>query len=340
MGGLSAQEQDLLNTCLVETGFSVPQIKEQDAISAMKLLKMIYGKLGSLWVVDKAMAGELAHIKDADFLNGKIERLAKKQIQDPMQLLAFYSSMWLKAVCSHCPFLLTQKTRIMLFRTCYFDKQRSLHYMMQFLKGSGAGLSLPLLNIGKLQRVKLKVNRKAILDCGIKAMNTHGNTKALLEFDFFDENGSGLGPTLEFYSHSAASLRELEFLWRPMEKGTLFPSPLDPENWEAGIKGMSTAKICQLFKLMGWLCARAISDDRLVDLPFADIFWELVLGKNATIVDLRKVDSRNGAFFLELDRLKERKSAIIRNEALNEEQKTRQIESLTIGVGIRRINTL
>ena len=190
-------------------------------------------------------------------------------------------------------------------------------------------------SFGKLQRMKFKVNRKGILDCGIKAMNSHGTSHALLEFDFFGEDGSGLGPTLEFYSLSAAALRELDFLWRPTDKGTLFPAPLNPESFESGIRGVSIQKICQLFKLAGWLCARAIVDDRMIDLPFADIFWDLVLGKHGTLIDLKRVDQRNGSFFLELDRLRARKAAIMHTPELTMEQKKRQVEGLTIGDGYK-----
>ena len=331
--GMSVLEQELLSVCISETNFSIPQIKDDDVISAIKLYKMLYCKIKGANFSDKTLVTDLSHIKDGDFLNTKIERLAKKQLQDPTQILLVSTDNWVKSLCSHCPFILAFNTRMMMFRMYCFDKPRSLYFLTQHAKGGNiAGLSIPGLNIGKLQRLKLKVNRKAILDCGVKVMNSHGSTHTLLEFDFFDESGSGLGPTLEFYSLSSAALRELDFLWRPMDKGTLFPAPINPDNWESGIKGVSTSKICQLFKYAGWLCARTIIDDRLSDLPFADIFWELVLGKNATISDLKKVDMRNGAFFVELDRLKERKAAIQRNSSLNEEQKKRQIESLTIGV--------
>jgi E3 ubiquitin-protein ligase TRIP12 len=326
-----------MHICIVEADFRTPQIKDPEFSSAIKLFKTLHSKIKTRPIVDKTITLDLSNIKDNDFLNTKIERLAKKQIYDPMQIVSASNSQWMKALCVNCPFMLTQRTRMMLFRTCFFDRQRSIHFLMQYLKSTSPVLNNPLFNLAKMQRLKLKVNRKAILDCGIKAMNSHGNTHSLLEFDFFEENGSGMGPTLEFYSLSAAAIRELDILWRPSEKATLFPAPINPENLEAGIKGVNTSKICQLFKYMGWLCARAISDDRLADLPFADVFWELVLGKKATIIDLRKVDQRNGAFFFELDRLRSRKVAIQQNKSLNEEQKRKQIETLTIGVSSRTL---
>ena len=36
----------------------------------------------------------------------------------------------------------------------------------------------------------------------------------LLEFEFYDEVGTGLGPTLEFYNQIAIKLREIPGMWR------------------------------------------------------------------------------------------------------------------------------
>jgi hypothetical protein len=41
----------------------------------------------------------------------------------------------------------------------------------------------------------------------IKAMDSYGTAQALLEIEFFDEVGTGLGPTLEFYSQVCQELR-------------------------------------------------------------------------------------------------------------------------------------
>ena len=38
-------------------------------------------------------------------------------------------------------------------------------------------------------------------------------------------------------------------------------------------------KVYEIFRLAGMITAKSISDDRLVDLPFSPIFWDLVLGK-------------------------------------------------------------
>eukprot|EP00826_Nyctotherus_ovalis_P014067 TRINITY_DN13884_c0_g1_i8.p1 TRINITY_DN13884_c0_g1~~TRINITY_DN13884_c0_g1_i8.p1 ORF type:complete len:359 (-),score=88.28 TRINITY_DN13884_c0_g1_i8:38-1114(-) len=153
-----------------------------------------------------------------------------------------------------------------------------------------------------------------------------------LEFDYFDENGSGLGPTLEFYSLSADALKGLSFLWRPMENGTLFPAPVDPEN------PSPDPKVFLMFKLAGWLCARAITDKRLMDLPFDGLFWELVLGYSHTLADITRIDKKLGEFILALDQLRVAKTNILKLKELAEEKKKKQVKELAIdGIKVEEI---
>lgn len=179
--------------------------------------------------------------------------------------------------------------------------------------------------VSKLPRNKQKINRESIIECGMNVMQANGNDPALLEFDFSDEVGSGMGPTLEFYSLTSSALRELGFLWRPMENGSLFPAPVDPNKQESN-------NIYALFKYMGWLTARAINDDRLLDLPFADIFWELVLQKPLNMTDFYKIDKRISAFLFELERIQKKKLEIEKDQTLDKDQRKRLIESLRIEV--------
>lgn len=86
-----------------------------------------------------------------------------------------------------------------------------------------------------------------------------------------DETGTGLGPTLEFYSLCFKEITSQQHLWYKTTNNTLFPAPVftleeksERENY---------------FKLLGFLIARALYDDRLIDLPISSLFWDLVLDR-------------------------------------------------------------
>ena len=42
--------------------------------------------------------------------------------------------------------------------------------------------------IGRIQRQKMRISRNRILESMIKVMDLYGNSKALLEFEFFAQN--------------------------------------------------------------------------------------------------------------------------------------------------------
>ena len=287
LSGLNAKEQQVLMICKTKPLLAFSQVNDKEILAAIRLLQILYKKLKDEWRIDKTVWEVVKNIKESDLLNGKIEKLALKQIQDTLQILTYTVTKWIKKLTMTCPFLLTEKTRILIFRSSFFDRERSMQYLSRNIKGVSTA--------SKIERMKLRVDRKNILGCGIKAMNSYGSTKSLLEFDYLDENGSGLGPTLEFYSLSAEALRGLSFLWRPMEKNSLFPAPLDPES------DVVNKDTIEVFKLAGWLCARAITDERLIDLPFDGLFWEVVLGANPTLIDIMKIDKKLCEFLLELD---------------------------------------
>ena len=53
-----------------------------------------------------------------------------------------------------------------------------------------------------------------LLDWAIQVMKTHADRKSILEVEFIDEEGTGLGPTLEFFALVAAELQRKDLgMW-------------------------------------------------------------------------------------------------------------------------------
>jgi E3 ubiquitin-protein ligase TRIP12 len=112
----------------------------------------------------------------------------------------------------------------------------------------------------------------------------------MLEFEFINEEGGGLGPTLEYYALLGQEIRDPKNkLLRGAFGETLFPVPIDPRkiaNEPKLIRKKSDYifesekdlnKIMSFYKLIGTVIARAILDERLIDLPLNSVFWDLVL---------------------------------------------------------------
>lgn len=150
--------------------------------------------------------------------------------------------------------------------------------------------------LGRLQRQKVRISRKHILESAFKVFELYGSSSSILEVEYFDEVGTGLGPTLEFYSMVSKEFarRDLK-IWRDADSTYpgayvhhptgLFPAPvgLVDANSDAGEKRI------YVFKIIGQFVAKAMLDSRIIDMSFNKIFLRLVLGEEVqlSIANLR-----------------------------------------------------
>jgi E3 ubiquitin-protein ligase TRIP12 len=54
--------------------------------------------------------------------------------------------------------------------------------------------------LDRLQRQKVRISQKHLRESAIKVLELYGSSSSALEVGYFKEVGTGLGPTLEFYS--------------------------------------------------------------------------------------------------------------------------------------------
>lgn len=150
----------------------------------------------------------------------------------------------------------------------------------------------------------------------VTAFSNTGYKPALLEIQYENEVGTGLGPTLEFYSLVSLELQKSEHeMWRgekvKLNKALgmnqqdqlffvphagsqgLYPAPLyvssnKPSSKQQGI----ITKLKQKFKFMGKLMAKALMDNRVLDIPLSLPFYKwLVAPSTLCLEDLKHVDA-------------------------------------------------
>lgn len=76
---------------------------------------------------------------------------------------------------------------------------------------------------------------------------------------------------MEFYSLCFKEIINNKDLWYKTSNNTLFPSPI--------LKKEDLVEKEKIFNLLGFLVARALYDDRLIDIPINSLFWDLVLDR-------------------------------------------------------------
>lgn len=87
----------------------------------------------------------------------------------------------------------------------------------------------------------MRISRKHILESAVKVFELYGSSSSILEVEYFEEVGTGLGPTLEFYSLVSKEFARKDLkIWRDSDSAGssvyvdhptgLYPSPISPED--------------------------------------------------------------------------------------------------------------
>lgn len=157
-------------------------------------------------------------ISNNEFINTKLAAKATRQLQDPLVIMTGNLPNWLPQLAYACPFLIPFDTRQLLFYVTCFDRDRAL----QRLLDTTPELSNSEERVApRLERRKKTVNREDLFRQSEIILNELTNSKTVLEIQYEDEVGTGLGPTLEFY---ALVSREMQGADLEMWRGELVPA--------------------------------------------------------------------------------------------------------------------
>jgi E3 ubiquitin-protein ligase TRIP12 len=139
-----------------------------------------------------------------------------RQMQDALALCSGGLPSWCHQLTRACPFLFPFETRRQYFHSTAFGLSRALQRLQQQQSADGAAASNDRdVRVGRLQRQKVRVSRNRILDSAAKVMELYAGHKAVLEVEYFGEVGTGLGPTLEFYTLLSHEMQKEKLnLWR------------------------------------------------------------------------------------------------------------------------------
>ncbi|KAJ6716947.1 HECT E3 UBIQUITIN LIGASE-RELATED [Salix koriyanagi] len=291
------------------------------------------GKISSL---DELIATSV-RVPAEEFINSKLTPKLARQIQDALALCSGSLPSWCYQLTKACPFLFPFETRRQYFYSTAFGLSRALYRLQQQQGADGHGSTNEReVRVARLQRQKVRVSRNRILDSAAKVMEMYSSQKAVLEVEYFGEVGTGLGPTLEFYTLLSHDLQKITLgMWRSNsaedkpsmeidgdddkneksnnESGTavsadlvqaplgLFPRPWPPT--ASASEGSQIYKTIEYFRLVGRVMAKALQDGRLLDLPLSMAFYKLLLGQELDLYDILLFDAELGKTLQELHAL-------------------------------------
>ncbi|KAF2718385.1 hypothetical protein K431DRAFT_274818 [Polychaeton citri CBS 116435] len=217
------------------------------------------------------------------FVNTKLTAKLNRQLEEPLIVASLCLPSWAEDLARLYPFLFPFETRHLFLQSTSFGYSRSMtRWQNEHRESDSRRRTDDRPFLGRLQRQKVRISRSRILESAIKVMELYGSSASILEVEYFEEVGTGLGPTLEFYSTVSKEFSKKKTkMWRENEsfaysgdefafgRHGLFPAPMseDMANNENG------QRILHLFKILGKLVARSMLDSRIIDVPFNPTFF-------------------------------------------------------------------
>ncbi|KAK4634501.1 putative ubiquitin fusion degradation protein [Fulvia fulva] len=234
-------------------------------------------------VHDAKSAVKLNAEPQSQFVNTKLTAKLNRQLEEPLIVASQCLPSWSEDLARLYPFLFPFETRHLFLQSTSFGYSRLMSRWQSSQSESESRRhrdDRPFL--GRMQRQKVRISRGRILESALKVMELYGSSSSMLEVEYFEEVGTGLGPTLEFYSTVSKEFSKKKTkLWRENEsfendefafgKRGLFPAPMNEET----SRNENGQRVLHLFKMLGKFVARSMLDSRIIDISFNPTFFRI-----------------------------------------------------------------
>lgn len=269
-----------------ESGLPASLAKYPTTASILHLLNILHelnANIEDLLVENRSSSISVNLEPPSQFVNTKLTAKLNRQLEEPLIVASSCLPSWSEDLARLYPFLFPFETRHLFLQSTSFGYARS---MARWQNAQSADDRRDRNNerpfLGRLQRQKVRISRLKILESALKVMDLYGASQSILEVEYFEEVGTGLGPTLEFYSTVSEEFSKKKLkLWREVDSiGTdkfvsgqtgLFPRPLSQEE----LGSPNEERILHLFKMLGKFVARSMIDSRIIDIHFNPIFFRI-----------------------------------------------------------------
>ncbi|XP_058255056.1 E3 ubiquitin-protein ligase HECTD1 isoform X3 [Hemibagrus wyckioides] len=277
----------------------------EDVLQLLRILYIIGGEPAVGHTLQEDLDDLQFNASPEEFTSKKITTKILQQIEEPLALASGALPDWCEQLTSKCPFLIPFETRQLFFTCTAFGASRAIVWL-QNRREATMERTRPSttvrrdepgeFRVGRLKHERVKVPRgESMMEWAESVMHIHADRKSVLEVEFQGEEGTGLGPTLEFYALVAAEFQRTSLgIWlcdddfpddesRQVDLGGglkppgyyvqrscgLFPAPFPQDSDEL-------ERIAKLFHFLGIFLAKCIQDNRLVDLPVSQPFFKLL----------------------------------------------------------------
>ncbi|XP_038637323.1 E3 ubiquitin-protein ligase HECTD1 isoform X2 [Scyliorhinus canicula] len=314
--GLSHGSISSLHSCEILSGTrEQPQAKAgsgqnacgvEDVLQLLRILYIIASDPYSTWKGHEESDGQLEfNVSPEEFTSKKVTTKILQQIEEPLALASSALPDWCEQLTSKCPFLIPFETRQLYFTCTAFGASRAIVWLQNRREATMERTRTTTavrrddpgeFRVGRLKHERVKVPRgDTLMEWAENVMQIHADRKSVLEVEFLGEEGTGLGPTLEFYALVAAEFQKKELgIWlcdddfpddesRQVDLGGGLKPPGYYVQRSCGLFSAAFPqdseemdRITKLFHFLGIFLAKCVQDSRLVDIPISKPFFKLM----------------------------------------------------------------
>lgn len=316
--------------------------------SILRLLKILHNLNANIddVIVENKATLKLNIEPLSQFVNTKLTAKLNRQLEEPLIVASNCLPSWSEDLARLYPFLFPFETRHLFLQSTSFGYARSMNRWQNAQPQDDNRRhrdDRPFL--GRLQRQKVRISRAKILESALKVMDLYGSSQSILEVEYFEEVGTGLGPTLEFYSTVSKEFsKKVVRMWRDADHtesdefvsapNGLFPRPISEDEFSAP----SGERALQLFRALGKFVARSMIDSRIIDVNLNPIFFRIgdeSSGIKPSLGAMKLVDPVLARSLVLVKRFALAKKDIAEDPKRSATQKVNDIQNITIDNGVR-----
>lgn len=298
-------------SCILDGALPCRLDKSKPSYDVLFLLKVLEGlnqaahRISSYETIKAFAEGRVLNADDLkltvstvpqhEFLSSKLNEKLEEQMRDPLSASTGNMPPWYSRIMAVCPFVFSFEARWKYIRLTELGAPRIQENVARrwdnstYSASSGNNQRSHAANVA---RKRFVVDRDCILDSASKIMSSQVHRDTILEVEYFGEVGTGLGPTLEFYTLLSREFQKIGLsMWRgdhshvkskeDSDSGHVVASlGLFPRPWSAARSSsnrISFDNIVHNFALLGRIVAKALRDGRVLDLSFSKAFYKLML---------------------------------------------------------------
>ncbi|XP_060685016.1 E3 ubiquitin-protein ligase HECTD1 isoform X2 [Hemiscyllium ocellatum] len=278
----------------------------EDVLQLLRILYIIASDPYTTWRGQEESDGQLEfNVSPEEFTSKKVTTKILQQIEEPLALASSALPDWCEQLTSKCPFLIPFETRQLYFTCTAFGASRAIVWLQNRREATMERTRTTTtvrrddpgeFRVGRLKHERVKVPRgDTLMEWAENVMQIHADRKSVLEVEFLGEEGTGLGPTLEFYALVAAEFQKKELgIWlcdddfpddesRQVDLGGGLKPPGYYVQRSCGLFSAAFPqdseemdRITKLFHFLGIFLAKCVQDNRLVDIPISKPFFKLM----------------------------------------------------------------